>query len=344
MKFVQAFILLVSFVSASSWGQSLTEIRKDIDQYKVFKSIEEASTTPKEVYRLNLSNSNVDEKLLKESLHQFQNLRELVLSNTFISEIPSSIGTLKNLQLLEVEHLKKQNLNLLKIPKSVQKLENIISINLIGNPNLDWHTTFLHLSKMPKLSNIALMYNNFEKLPKSIIGLSSLKMIWLGKNPHLDLKDTFSKLSKLDNLGQMGLGGNGHTQLPDEVSLLKNVYHLWLSGNKWESLNALQNLPNLSQLSLHNCDFSEVPKSLIRLKKLNYLSFVKNPNMDFDKVLKLIPSSVKVLNLSNNNIDKLSTNSLRITNLEKLILSNNSISERNAKEYQKVNKNLKIVF
>nr|WP_298924603.1 hypothetical protein [uncultured Allomuricauda sp.] len=344
MKFAQAVILLVLFVSITSWGQSFIEIRKDIDQYRVYSSIEEALTTPKEVYRLNLNNSNLDEKLLRESLQQFQNLRELVLSNTFISEIPSSIGALKSLQFLEVEHLEKQNLNLFKIPKSIQKLENIISISLIGNPNLDWHKTFLHLSKIPKLVNIALMYNNYKKLPKSITGLSSLEMIWLGKNPNLDLKDTFSKLSKLDNLGQMGLGGNDQTQLPNEVTLLKNIYNLWLSGNKWENLNALQYLPKLSQLSLNSCNLSQIPNGIIQFKNLEYLSFVKNPNMNFDKVLKSIPSSVKVLNLSDNNINKLSTNSFRVTNLEKLILSNNSISKRALKKYQQVNKNLEIVF
>mgnify|MGYP001496414806 FL=1 len=64
--------------------------------------------------------------------------------------------------------------------------------------------------------------------------------------------------------------------------------------------------------------------------------------MDFDKVLKEIPISVKVLNLSDNNIENLDTNALIITNLQKLILNNNNISESNLEKIQQANKDLKI--
>ncbi len=344
MKLALFIVFLALFTSNLSWGQSLVEIRKNLNEYKVYSSIEEALTKPESVYRLNLKNSKIDEKLLKESLHKFENLRELILSNTFISKIPSSISNLKELQFLEVGHLEEQNLNLYKIPKSIKKLKKIVYINLIGNPNLEWGNTCLYLSKLPKLINVALMYNNYKKLPEEITQLSSLKMIWLGKNPNLDLKDTFSKLSKLDDLGQMGIGGNGHTELPDEIVLLKNIHNLWLSGNSWKSLNGLQYLPKLSQLSLHNCNLSLFPKELIECKRLAYLSFNGNPNMDFNVVLKMIPSSVKILNLSDNNINKLSIKSLSKTNLEKLILNKNKILESDLKEYRQANKNLEILF
>lgn len=344
MKLSLSIILLVLFTSNISWGQSLVEIRKDLNEYKIYSSIEEALTNPEGVFRLNLNNSKIDEKLLEESLHKFQNLRELQLSNTFISKIPSSISHLKKLQFLEVGHLEEQNLNLFKIPKSIRKLKEIVYINLIGNPNLEWRKTFLYLSKLPKLINVALMYNNYKKLPVETTQLSALKMIWLGKNPNLDLKDTFSKLSKLDSLSQMGIGGNGYTQLPDEIILLKNIHNLWLSGNNWKSLKGLQYLPKLSQLSLHNCNFSLFPTDLIQCKKLEYLSFLGNPNMNFDEVLKMIPPSVKTLNLSDNNINELSINSLSKTNLGKLILNNNKILESDLKKYQKANKNLEILY
>ncbi len=344
MKLALCIFLLVLFTPNISWGQSLVEIRKDLDEYRVYSSIEEALTNTEDVYRLNLNNSKVDEKLLEESLHKFKNLRELQLSNTFISKIPSSISSLKKLQFLEIGHLEEQNLNLFKIPKSIQILKEIVYINLIGNPNLEWHKTFLYLSKFPKLINVALMYNNYKKIPEEITQLSSLKMIWLGKNPNLNLKDTFSKLSKLDSLSQMGIGGNDYTKLPDEIILLKNIHNLWLSGNNWKSLNGLQHLPKLSQLSLHNCNLSLFPKDLIQCKKLEYVSFLGNPKMDFDEVLKVIPPSVKVLNLSDNNINKLSINSLSKTTLEKLILNNNKIPESDLKKYQLANKNLEILY
>ncbi len=344
MKLVISIILLVLFTCNICIGQSLGEIRSDISQYKVYSSIEEALTSPESVYRLHLNNSKIDEKLLEESLDKFQNLRELLLSNTFISKIPASIGNLKQLQFLEVGHLEKQNLHLFTIPKSIRKLKKIVYINLIGNPNLEWDQTFLYLSKLPKLLNVALMHNNYKKLPKKITALRSIEMIWLGKNPNLDLKDTFTKLSKLANLSQMGIGGNGHTQLADEIILLKNIQSLWLSGNNWKSLNGLQYLPKLSQLSLNNCNLSLFPKDLMECEKLEYLSLLGNPNMDFDEVLNVIPLSVKILNLSDNNINKLSINSLSKTSLKKLILNNNNILERDLKKYQLTNKNLEISY
>ncbi|GJM36460.1 MAG: hypothetical protein DHS20C18_54610 [Saprospiraceae bacterium] len=343
MRLPISFIFLALFALNTSWGQSFLEISKDLDQHIVYTSIEEALTNPEEVYRLNLNNSEINENLLEESLHKFINLRDLKLSNTFISQIPSSIGHLRKLQFLEVGHLKEQNLNLFKIPESIQKLKEIVYINLIGNPNLEWDETFLCLSKLPKLINIALMNNNYKKIPKEVTALSSLEMIWLGKNPNLDLEDAFSKLSRLDHLGQMGLGGNGHTQLPKEIVLLKNIHNLWLSGNNWKSLNGLQHLPKLSQLSLHNCNLSVFPKELIQCTKLEYLSFLGNPMMDFDEVLKVIPPSVKTLNLSDNNINNLSLDALGAISLEKLILNKNNIDERDLKEYRKANKNLEIL-
>lgn len=344
MKLVLSIILFVLFISPRCLGQTYGEIRKDVNQYKIYTSIEEALTKPEDVFRLRLNDVKINEKLLEESLPKFQNLRELQLSNTFISKIPSSIGYLKHLQFLEVGHLKKQNPNLVTIPRSIQKLKKLTYINLIGNPKLDWHKTILSLSKLPKLINLALMYNDFKKLPKKITALSALKMVWLGKNPNLDLKDTFSKLSKLDSLSQLGLGGNGHTQLTDEIILLKNIRNLWLSGNNWKSLKGLQHLPKLTQLSLHNCNLSLLPTTIFQCEKLEYLSLVKNPNMDFDAVLKAIPFSVQTLNLSDNKIKELSINSLSTTNLKKLILKNNKILEEDIKKYELVNKNLEISY
>ena len=343
-KLQLSIMLLVLFTPYLSLSQSFAEIRKDVNQYKIYSSIEEALTNPEGVYRLNLNNSKIDEKSLEHDLPKFKNLRELQLSNTFISNIPTSIGELKNLQFLEIQHLEKQNLNLFKIPKSIQKLNEIININLIGNPNIEWEEAFFFLSKLPKLVNIALMNNNFQKLPNKITGLSSLEMIWLGKNTSLDLEDTFLKLSKLKNLSQMGLGGNGHSQLPNQIALLKNIENLWLSGNNWKDLEGLQYLPKLSQLSLHNCNLSLLPKGLIQCERLEYLSFVGNPNMLFDEVLRELPISARTLNLSNNNIQNLSIDGLKKTKLKKLILKNNKILERDIKKYKLANKNLEISY
>ena len=65
MKLAFSTILLFLFTSNISWGQSLVEIRKDLNQYKVYSSIEEALTNPEAVYRLNLNNNKLRLSILK---------------------------------------------------------------------------------------------------------------------------------------------------------------------------------------------------------------------------------------------------------------------------------------
>ena len=344
MKSTLASLLLIIICCISLRAQSFNEIMKDINSYNVFKTLEEALNKPDDVVRLDLSDNKLDETLLEAALTKFNNLRELKLSNTFLSKIPESIGHLHNLQVLEIQHLKEQNLNLTELPASIQQLKEIVYINLIGNPNLDWSQTLTHLSKLPKLLNIALMNNSFKKLPAEITKLSSLEMIWLGQNPNLDLKDAFLKLSELEKLTQMGLGGNGHTQLPAEISLLKNLNNLWFSGNNWESLEGIQRLPNLTQLSLHNCNLKIFPPAISACKKLEYLSLVDNPQLDFGQVLSQLPASTKILNLSNNDIAKLPINLLKKSTLSKLVLRNNQISESDLAKYREANKSLEIIM
>lgn len=334
MKSLLTSLLLTVISCISLRGQSFNETMQDINNFKVFKTLEEALNKPDEVVRLDLSDSKIDETALEESLPKFNKLRELKLSNTFISKIPESIGYLHNLQVLEIQHLKEQNFNLTEIPASIQELKEMVYINLIGNPDLEWSQMLTYLSRLPKLVNIALMNNSFEKLPAEITKLSSLEMIWLGQNPDLDLRDTFLKLSKLDNLSQMGLGGNGHTQLPTEISLLKNISNLWLSGNNWENLEGIQHLPNLTQLSLHNCNLKTFLTKISECQNLEYLSLVDNPQLDFGQVLSQLPVSTKILNLSNNNIAHLPINLLKKSTLTKLVLRNNQISESDLAKYK----------
>jgi len=337
------FLVMTLFGQQQINGQTLPEIRKDISQHKVFTSIDEALINPLEVYRLKLNDGDFNEDKLKGAFKKLTNLRELQLQKSFITKIPSSIGALKKLQILDLQHLEEQNYNLKTLPKSIQNLKEIVFINLIGNPNLNWNKAFLHLSKMPKLINVAIMNNNFKSLPDNIKKLTSLEMIWLGKNPNLDLKDTFLKLSNLKRLSQLGIGGSDYTELPQEVSSLKSIKNLWLSGNNWKNLNGLESLENLNNVSLHNCNLTTLPKAILECKSLISLSLVGNKNLNFNDVLDKLPETVKTLNLSGNDIKTLSANSIKNLKLDTLILRKNLISEDEISRYKKQNSKIKIV-
>ncbi len=338
--FLLGMALLIPIISKA---QSYNQIRTEVNKYPVFVSLEEALLSHQEVYRLDLSKSEFDFSLLSTHLQKFVNLRELILSNSFIAEIPSAIGSLKNLQFLDIQHLDEPNTSLNRLPSSISKLKKLVSINLIGNPSLDWKKTFKQLSKLPLLENLAIMNNNFKKLPYELSRLQHLKMIWLGKNSNMDLKDALITLGKLDSLQQMGLGGNLYTHMPDEIKYLDQIENLWLSGNKWESLNGIEHLPKLSQLSLHNCQLSSLPEAIKACKNIGYLSLVENPGMDFERVLNQLPSSVETLNLNKNAIKSLPAQVFQNKNLKRIILRGNPISESNLESIKKQNPELMVI-
>lgn len=323
-----SFAIIMGLLPVKLEGQTFMEISKELKKYDVVTSMKEASKNPTNVYRLNLSNRKIDEAELKNLLPRLKNLRELVLNDTFISQLPSTIGENRQLNFLQIQHLENHNNNLQSLPASITLLENMVFINLIGNPNLQWPVVFEKFSKLPRLSNIALMNNNLKTLPKQILKNKNIQMIWLGKNPDLRLRNTFNKLSKLPILQQLGLGNSNHKVLSSNVAKLKSIENMWLSGNNWTKLKGINRLINLKQMSLDDCNLQKMPKELISNNSLHYLSLAKNPHLNFDEVLAQLPKNLRILNLNSNEIKDISPNSLSNLKLERLLIRKNPLSPR----------------
>jgi Leucine-rich repeat (LRR) protein len=113
-KFTLAIVLgtLFSPVVISQTTIDSTQIKRE------YSNLEEALQNPEKVYRLNLSNQNIE--LPKESWSKFINLQYLSFENDHLKEMPKEIGLLKNLKVLDLSG------NDFKIlPKTISELVNL---------------------------------------------------------------------------------------------------------------------------------------------------------------------------------------------------------------------------
>lgn len=118
------FLLLLGITEAKCQLLSDSELRKK----PVFTSIEEASKSPQEVYRMKLK---IKSDTLPDELFQFTNLQELVMSRCKLSILDARIGELTQLQRLDVSAN-----HLVVLPESICRLvhlkELIINRNIIA--------------------------------------------------------------------------------------------------------------------------------------------------------------------------------------------------------------------
>lgn len=177
---------------------------------KEYSSIEEALKNPEKVYRLNLSNQNVE--LPKESWSKFINLEFLSFKNDHLKEIPKEIGLLKNLKVLDLS-----GNDFKTLPKSLSNLSNLEELFLNDEKNFKLYENIEIISLLPHLRILHLENDNLDKLPKNIFKLKSLETLFLNHN---NFKEIPTKLEGLDHLQYLDLNDN---KIKPEFQDLKNL-------------------------------------------------------------------------------------------------------------------------
>lgn len=124
-------------------------------------------------------------------------LTSLNLSNREISEIPSEIGNLVNLEHLDLSY------NELK-----------------GLP--------IELFNLSKLKTILLIRNKITNLPTSISNLRNLRLLDISYNSLTELPPD---ISRLENLESIDLGHNRIAKLPIQITKLLNLKKLYIEEN-----------------------------------------------------------------------------------------------------------------
>ncbi|PHU14929.1 hypothetical protein BC332_16134 [Capsicum chinense] len=207
---------------------------------------------------------------LPEIKGNMESLSELLLGCTAIRELPSSIGSLLGIILLDFHSCE----NLVRLPASVSKMKKMKVLILKGCSNL-------------------------STLPESLGDLEELEQLYAGNTAIWQLPDSMEKLSKLKILSlksRRGIKSQFATGMifPCAFNGLKELRSLDLSGCNLsgDEINALTCLTTLAELNLSRNKFISLPDRISQLCQLQYLDITHCQEL---KQLPKLPRSMKEL-------------------------------------------------
>ncbi|KAL0340774.1 UNVERIFIED_CONTAM: Receptor-like protein 18 [Sesamum radiatum] len=260
----------------------------------------------------------------------FANLKSLIFikleGNNLTSEVPRFLASFRDLQVLNLASTQLYG----NFPREVFLLPRLQTIDLSKNPLLTGE-----LPEFPSHSSlqlVSLYQTNFQgKLPDSIdpliFTLPSLKVLYLNDN-HLSGKlEDFPAVSSV--LEQVYLNGNNLSEeIPRSISEIPSISILSLGANKFTGslkLEAFQNLENLTSLDLSfNSLTIGTDQPDLMFPKLQELKLSKCNLTEFPTFLKK-QDQLRILNLSNNQIEEYVPKWLWTSSLNELDLSENAV-------------------
>jgi leucine-rich repeat protein SHOC2 len=174
---------------------------------------------------------------------------KLVLQECGLSILPTSIGNLAELKLLD---LYKNNLKV--IPES------------IGN--------------LAKLTNLNLNHNQIATLPERIGQLTNLTSLVLSDNQLTSLP---ANIGNLSNLARLYIRGNLLTSFPSSMGNLSNLREIYIDDNPWIDLSNLQDIPNLRRVYFLGINLPRKYWTHLDRWKSHY--FLNEDNVDLRRML-----------------------------------------------------------
>ena len=222
---------------------------------------------------------------LPKNIGNVKGLELLNLCWTAITEVPSSIGLLKNLKHLYI--CRWQSFESYSLPTSLELMGLVLS-SLISTSHVK--PIILHQTSSEYVS----MQRVTQPLLPSLLGIQSLTYLHLSDLSLLSIPDDIGCLSSLEHLN---LSGNGFVSLPKSMSQLSNLQRLHLEFCK--RLQSLKNVPLTTDFVIANhC------VSLKRLPELQFYPFrLDHSHLNFQcvgcfKLVSYIRSSGHMLQVS----------------------------------------------
>ncbi|MBI9050860.1 MAG: CotH kinase family protein [Anaerolineaceae bacterium] len=273
----------------------------------------------------NLTILNLEENQISDvsSLASLKKLKKLNLGNNGLIDLEkANFGALEGIRLEQLElsynviitesdqAIWLSDIQILKIFPTLKELN--LTENQVSN-----------LSALADLTNlkVLILQDNLVEDISAVAQLKTLKSLHLGYNEVRDL----SPLADLNQLTRLDLYGNGNIESILPLASMHQLKYLNLDdvpiGNE---ITNLENLSNLEELSLSNCQLSDVA-ALQNLKKLISLNLRDNDIVDLSALAGL--TNLETLNMQSNvhaqNISALG----QLTNLKKLDMQNVPVGE-----------------
>lgn len=204
-----------------------------------------------------------------------------------ISEVPSSINKLTELEELHLKDIK-------EIPNEVYQLKKLKKLDIMTAEGI-------------KVSPLIAELTELEDLRISIDGKVSDEFFSLTKLKNLELKlgdsnneqniDLNLVISKLTELEKLIIERGGIKIIPDEISQLKKLKELNIRKNLIETIPlSIKDMPTLEILDLSDNKIKEVPKEILQLTPKLTLNLKGNPLCDNDSQFCSGSTTIKPLN------------------------------------------------
>ncbi len=207
---------------------------------------------------------------LLEELRRNPELRRLALCYCQLTEVPSVIAELKQLELLELAGNEIE-----RLPDWLCELHRLEELSVEGN---QLGQLPVSLGQLTRLSSLSLEDNKLRALPESLCDLHELTELYVHGNEITCLPARFGNLK---TLVELSLDGNQLSDLPASFSRLANLKRLWLGdegGNPFGGVPLqLRGLAGLRELYIDSCGVRDLPDWLLDLVNLTDLSMEGNP-------------------------------------------------------------------
>ncbi|XP_022735591.1 TMV resistance protein N-like [Durio zibethinus] len=226
-------------------------------------------------------------------------LQELHLDGTGIEELPSSIGRLSHLVLLNLKNCN----NLSSLPNSIDGCKCLKTLNLSGCSKVG--TLLENLLQVEFLEELDLSETSIRIPPSFIFQFKNLKVLSFKgcKGPPSKLRSNFPSrflargsidsmalmlppLSGLSSLTKLNLSDCNLGDIPNDIACLSSLKELYLSGNNFICLpETLSRLSKLYLLELVDCrKLKSLPKRLPSVRCV-YLDGCASPEEDADPII-----------------------------------------------------------
>lgn len=191
------------------------------------------------ISRVSLSNSPIT--LLPSDIERCSNLTELLLQRTLIYSLPSAIGHLTQLRILNLEESR-----ICCLPQECTLLPALQQLILSRTPIAILPS---NIGRLKNLEVLCIARTKISELPESMAGLSSLAALDLSWTP---IKKLSPVLGKLTGLTALNLSALDISSLPDAIQNLRLLEILDISATKIERLppNMKKLFPRLQYLNV----------------------------------------------------------------------------------------------
>ena len=269
---------------------------------------------------IDLTLNDLEDEKFPEAMEDMTSLRWLKLNNTKLRTIPAELSKLQHL-----EHLTMKRNQVESISSQIKELPCLRTLNLRYNSLT--HTNIpAEVFENDELTTLDLSHNKLTEVPEGLYRCRSLLVLNLSHNM-LELIPSQLLMTTTDLL-HLDLSNNELDALPPQLRRLSNLQTLILSHNPLShfQIRPLPALLELRTLHLRNTQrtLTNFPANLETLAHLADVDLSQNQLNKIPEGL-LTLTGLKRLNLGSNEIDEVSPEIEKWSQLETLILSRNKI-------------------